>query len=75
MIEATQSVDRRDVDTCSASQLSRNFSAELHSGGAHFAMELDEMGRFEFDNVEGGPASLVFRSADGEVVKTSWIIL
>lgn len=51
------------------------FTVELHSRGARFAMELDEMGRFEFDDVEGGPASLVFRSTDGEVMKTSWIVL
>lgn len=51
------------------------FSVELHSRGARFAMELDEMGRFEFDDVEGGPASLVFRAADGEMIKTSWIVL
>jgi hypothetical protein len=51
------------------------FSAELHSRGARFVMELDEMGRFEFEGVEGGPASLVFRSSDGEIVKTSWIVL
>ncbi|MGF1617333.1 MAG: hypothetical protein ACFCU2_05930 [Acidimicrobiia bacterium] len=51
------------------------FTVELHSRGARFAMELDDMGRFEFDDVEGGPASLVFRSSDGEVVKTSWIVL
>ena len=51
------------------------FSVALHSRGARFEMELDDLGRFEFDDVEGGPASLVFRSADGEVVKTSWIVL
>ncbi len=51
------------------------FSVELHNRGAHFEMELDDMGRFEFDGVVGGPASLVFRSPDGEVVKTSWIVL
>jgi hypothetical protein len=38
-------------------------------------MELDDMGRFEFEDVESGPASLVFRTADGEMVKTSWIVL
>jgi hypothetical protein len=51
------------------------FSVALHSRWARFEMELDDMGRFEFDDVEGGPASLVFRSSDGEVVKTSWIVL
>lgn len=51
------------------------FSVELHSRGARFEVELDELGRFEFADVESGPASLVFRSADGEVVKTSWIVL
>lgn len=51
------------------------FSVDLRSRGASFEIELDDMGRFEFDDVEGGPASLVFRSADGEVVKTSWIVL
>ena len=51
------------------------FTVELNSRGAHFEMELDDMGRFEFDDVEGGPASLVFRSTDGEVVKTNWIVL
>lgn len=50
-------------------------SVELHSRGARFAMELDEMGRFEFDDVEGGPASLVFRAVDGVMIKTSWIVL
>jgi hypothetical protein len=51
------------------------FSVELHSRGALFVEELDDMGRFEFEDVEGGPASLVFRSSDGEIVKTSWIVL
>lgn len=51
------------------------FFVELHSGGARFEVELDDIGRFEFDDVKPGPASLVFRSADGEVVKTSWIVL
>lgn len=51
------------------------FTVELHSRGTSFEMELDDMGRFEFVDVEGGPASLVFRSADGEMVKTSWIVL
>jgi hypothetical protein len=50
-------------------------TVELHSRGARFEMELDDMGRFEFEDVEGGPASLVFRSSDGEMVKTSWIVL
>ncbi|CAN5876266.1 hypothetical protein BH23ACT4_BH23ACT4_00280 [soil metagenome] len=51
------------------------FTVELHSRGARFAMDLDDIGRFEFEDVEGGPASLVFRATDGEVVKTSWIVL
>lgn len=51
------------------------FTVELHSRGARFVMELDDVGRFEFEDVESGPASLVFRTADGEMVKTSWIVL
>jgi hypothetical protein len=51
------------------------FTVELHSRGARLAVELDDRGTFEFENVEGGPVSLVFRSSEGETVKTSWIAL
>ena len=50
-------------------------TVELHSRGAHFVMDLDDSGHFEFEGVASGPASLVFRFDDGEMVKTSWIVL
>lgn len=50
-------------------------TVELHSRGAHLSVDLDDSGHFEFEGVEGGPASLVFRFDDGEMIKTSWIVL
>jgi hypothetical protein len=50
-------------------------TVELHSRGAHFAVDLDDSGHFEFEGVDSGPASLVFRFDDGEMIKTSWIVL
>lgn len=52
-----------------------SFTVELHSRGARFAVESDDMGRFEFEGIEPGPASLVFRFTDGRWVKTTWIVL
>ncbi len=51
-----------------------DFTVELHSRGAHFLVASDE-GRFEFEDVEAGPISLVFRFSDGQTVKTNWIFL
>lgn len=50
-------------------------TVELHSRGAHFAVDVDDSGHFEFEGVETGPASLVFRLDGGEMIKTSWIVL
>lgn len=50
-------------------------TVELHSRGAHFAVDLDDSGHFEFEGVDAGPASLVFRFEGGEMIKTSWIVL
>lgn len=52
-----------------------SFTVELHSRGDLFAVESDDLGRFELDGIEPGPASLVLRFADGAMVKTSWIVL
>lgn len=51
------------------------FAVELHSRGALFTVESDDLGRFEFDGIDPGPASLVFRFSDGGTVKTNWIVL
>lgn len=51
------------------------FKVELHMGGARIASESDASGRFAFEEVQGGPVSLVFRFDDGSVIKTSWIVL
>lgn len=53
----------------------QNFPVELHVDGARFASQADELGRFEFEDVRGGPVSLVLSLADGRVVKTTWINL
>jgi hypothetical protein len=52
-----------------------DFTVELHIGGARFVSESDELGRFEFEGVEQGPASFVIRLADGRTLKTSWVVL
>lgn len=48
---------------------------ELIADGFTQATETDEMGRFGFDGVPGGPASLTCRFSDGRIVKTDWVSL
>lgn len=52
-----------------------NFTVELHRRGALSSAECDELGRFRFEDVARGPASLVVRFPDGSTVKTTWIVL
>lgn len=51
------------------------YTIELHSAGALFTVESDELGRFEADGVSPGPLSMIVRLTDGSVIKTQWVIL
>ncbi|HEX6222076.1 MAG TPA: hypothetical protein VF115_13380 [Acidimicrobiia bacterium] len=51
------------------------FTVELHTPGALFSVESDEVGRFEADGIAPGPLSMVLRFRDGEVIKTQWVVL
>ena len=51
------------------------YTVELHTAGALFAVESDEVGRFSADGIVRGPLSMVLRFADGEVIKTQWVVL
>jgi hypothetical protein len=54
----------------------RETLVELHFAGGEMTTEVDDLGRFVFDGVRSGPASLVLRtSGDLEVVKTEWTVL
>ncbi len=50
-------------------------TVELHSSGAHFAVESDKAGHFSFEGVGRGPVSLVIVFEKGQAVKTNWVIL
>lgn len=52
-----------------------SYSVELHTAGALFMVESDEVGRFEAEGVNTGPISMVLRFSDGLVVKTQWVVL
>lgn len=51
------------------------YTVELHTAGALFSVESDEVGRFEAAGIAPGPISMVLRFNDGEVIKTQWIVL
>lgn len=51
------------------------YTIELHTSGAFFTAESDERGRFEAGGVASGPLSMVLRFADGQVIKTQWVVL
>lgn len=51
------------------------YTVELHSSGAIFTAQSDELGRFEATGVSPGPLSMVLRFTDGAVIKTQWIVL
>jgi len=51
------------------------YSVDLHTAGALFSVESDEVGRFEADGIAPGPLSMVLRFRDGEVIKTQWVVL
>lgn len=51
------------------------FTVELHTTGAHFSVESDELGRFTADGITTGPLSLVLHLPGGETVKTPWVVL
>lgn len=51
------------------------YAVELHTAGARFAVESDDSGRFAAEEVVRGPLAMILRFADGEVVKTPWVVL
>lgn len=51
------------------------YTVELHTAGAFFTTESDDVGRFQADDVAPGPLGMVLRFADGEVIKTQWVVL
>lgn len=52
-----------------------SFIVELHTAGALFSVQSDEIGRFDADEIAPGPLSMVLRFTDGEVIKTQWVVL
>lgn len=52
-----------------------SFMVELHTSGALFTVESDEMGRFSAEGISPGPLSLVLRFPDRSVIKTQWVVL
>lgn len=51
------------------------YTVELHTSGALFSLESDDLGRFEAESVSSGPLSMVLRFEDGSVIKTQWVVL
>jgi hypothetical protein len=51
------------------------FTVELHTSGALFTVESDELGRFSAEGIAPGPLSLVLRFPDRSVIKTQWVVL
>lgn len=51
------------------------YTVEVRTAGTSFTTESDDSGRFEAEGVSPGPASLVLRFPDGQVVKTQWVLL
>ena len=52
-----------------------SYTVELHTSGALFSVESDEVGRFEANGVAPGPLSMVLRFADRLTIKTQWVVL
>jgi hypothetical protein len=51
-------------------------TVELHFAGGAIGVYSDDLGRFDFDNVLPGPASIVVRtSGDLHIIKTEWTVL
>ena len=51
------------------------YSVDLHTSGAKFTTESDDLGRFTADGVAPGPLGMVLRFARGQAVKTQWVVL
>ncbi|HEX6301557.1 MAG TPA: hypothetical protein VF148_13920 [Acidimicrobiia bacterium] len=51
------------------------YTVELHTSGASFMTESDDMGRFTADGIARGPLGMVLRFTRGQVVKTQWVVL
>ncbi|MFZ0013315.1 MAG: hypothetical protein WAL25_04285 [Acidimicrobiia bacterium] len=51
------------------------FTVELHTVGALFSVESDDVGRFAAEGISPGPVSMVLHFAGGEVIKTQWVVL
>lgn len=51
------------------------FTVELHTAGALFTVESDELGRFSAEGISPGPLSLVLHFPDRSVIKTQWVVL
>jgi hypothetical protein len=51
------------------------YTVELHTSGASFTTESDDMGRFTADGIARGPLGMVLRFIRGQVVKTQWVVL
>ena len=52
-----------------------SYSVELHTPGALFMTESDDVGRFEAEGIRPGPLSLVLRFSHRSVIKTQWVVL
>jgi hypothetical protein len=51
------------------------YSVDLHTSGATFTTESDDLGRFTADGIAPGPLGMVLRFTRGQVVKTQWVVL
>lgn len=51
------------------------FSVDLHTSGATFTTESDDLGRFTADGVAPGPLGMVLRFTRDQVIKTQWVVL
>jgi hypothetical protein len=51
------------------------YSVDLHTSGAKFTTESDDLGRFTADGIAPGPLGMVFRFTRGHTVKTQWVVL
>jgi hypothetical protein len=51
------------------------YTVELHTSGASFTTESDDMGRFTAQSIARGPLGMVLRFTRGQVVKTLWVVL
>jgi hypothetical protein len=51
------------------------YSVDLHTSGAKFTTESDDLGRFTADGIAPGPLGMVLRFTRGHTVKTQWVVL